>query len=77
MVLVEKSTRHLVEVLDLSALFNPCDTRVAARRLYGEEAQDPEPFRKADLDFPSGEALPRCWTDPHYRDDRIRRMPRP
>jgi hypothetical protein len=22
---------------------------------------------------PSGEDLPRCWTDPNYRDDDIRR----
>ena len=29
--------------------------------------QHPELFKKAELAFPSGEALPVCWTDPDYR----------
>lgn len=31
-----------------------------------EELQDPGPLHKGELFFPSGEALPRCWIDPHY-----------
>jgi hypothetical protein len=33
----------------------------------GEEMQDPAGFSKSELAFPSGEDLPRCWTDPAYR----------
>jgi hypothetical protein len=33
----------------------------------GEELQDSEAFAKAELLFPSGEALPRCWVDAGYR----------
>jgi len=34
----------------------------------GEEIQDPERIKKAELVFPSGEELPKCWIDIHYRD---------
>ena len=68
MYLKEKDAGHLVHVLDLQGLFDPHDQSVKCERHYGEEAQDAEQFQKAGLVFPSGEALPRCWTDPHYRD---------
>ncbi len=64
----QRSSGHLVEVLDLPGLFNPNHVEVLGRFHYGEEAQDPEKFSKADLVFLSDEALPRCWTDSHYRD---------
>ena len=32
-----------------------------------EELQDPAEVAKADLAFPSGEALPRCWVDSAYK----------
>jgi hypothetical protein len=35
--------------------------------------QDPEKFKKTDLCFLSGEALPRCWVDAHYRDEEMQR----
>ena len=54
----------LVEVLDPSALIDPFLQTVTARMLAGEELQDPHHFAKADLCFPSGEPLPRCWWDP-------------
>lgn len=73
MFLKEKSSPHLVEVLSLTDLFDPHHAELAGRYHYGEEAQDPEKFRKADLVFPSGEELPRCWTDPHYRDDEVKK----
>lgn len=57
----------LVEVLDVRALINPMQTRIAGRFHAGEELQDPATFRKAELIFPSGEALPRCWVDAAYR----------
>ncbi|MEN8176347.1 MAG: acetyltransferase, partial [Pseudomonadota bacterium] len=33
----------------------------------GEEMQEAESFAKARLAFPSDEPLPRCWTDPNYK----------
>jgi hypothetical protein len=73
MLLKQKSSGHLVEVLDTDCLFNLHEKRVPGRLHYGEEAQEPEAFAKDDLAFPSDEDLPRCWTDPHYRDRDIRR----
>jgi len=58
----------LVEILDMTALIDPFKAEVEGRFHAGEELQDPAPFRKAELEFPSGEPLPRCWIDPHYRD---------
>ena len=58
----------LVEVLDLKGLIDPFVRAVQARIHGGEELQDPHHFEKAELSFPSGEALPRCWVDSHYRD---------
>jgi hypothetical protein len=58
----------LVEVLDFKALVDPFATAVHARIHGGEELQDPHHFEKGELSFPSGEALPRCWLDSHYRD---------
>jgi hypothetical protein len=57
----------LVEVLNVKQLFNPFDSRVQARLHGGEEMQDPQEYAKAELFFPSGEALPRCWVDSHYQ----------
>ncbi|MEZ5525635.1 MAG: acetyltransferase [Pseudomonadales bacterium] len=68
MLLKQKSTGDLLEVTDLQNLFNLNHPAVIGRYQCGEEQQDPEPFQKSDLVFLSGEALPRCWTDPHYRD---------
>jgi hypothetical protein len=58
----------LVEVLDVKALVDPFAPTVHARIHGGEELQDPHHFEKGELSFPSGEALPRCWVDSHYRD---------
>lgn len=67
MLLAEQSTGHLIEIVDLAALFNPFEPRVTGCLHFGEEAQDPESFDKTRLKFPSGEPLPRCWTDANYR----------
>jgi hypothetical protein len=58
---------RLVEVLGLADLFNPNHAGLVGRYHAGEELQDPEKFAKRDLQFPSGETLPRCWLDSHYR----------
>ncbi len=68
MFLMQKNTEKLVEVLGLIDLFNPNHTMIVGRFHAGEELQDPEKFAKADVQFPSGEDLPRCWLDPHYRE---------
>lgn len=73
MFLKQQSSGHLVEVLSLNDLFNPLHAHLVGRYHYGEEVQDPEKFPKSDLAFPSGEALPRCWLDAHYRDDEVYR----
>ena len=56
----------LLEVLDLRQLFDPFQSEVQGRVHAGEELQDPAGYPKAELVFPSGEALPRCWLDAHY-----------
>ncbi len=72
MFLKQISTGDMVEVLSLNDLFNPNRADLVGRYTAGEELQDPEKFAKADLKFPSGEALPVCWTDVHYRDAALR-----
>ena len=73
MLLKQKSTGHMVEVLSLVDLINLNRTDIVGRYQEGEEQQDPQKFDKDDLLFLSGESLPRCWTDPHYRDHELRR----
>lgn len=57
----------MVEVLDLAALVDPCEKDVRGRFHAGEEMQEAREFSKTSLNFPSGESLPRCWTDKGYR----------
>jgi hypothetical protein len=67
MLLVHKATGSLVEVLTLPALFNPSESTIVGCDQCGQEAQDPDNFLKSELVFPSGEPLPVCWLNPHYR----------
>ena len=73
MLLKRRSDGHLLEVQDLQQLFSVFQEQVLVRDQVGEEAQEPEAVSKRELMFLSGEALPRCWTDPHYRDRELRR----
>jgi len=73
MFLKHKASGKLVEVLSLRDLFNPLHASLVGRYHAGEELQDPESFEKANLVFCSGEDLPKCWTDVHYRDDEVHR----
>lgn len=59
----------VVEVLDLRQLFDPFAAEVLGRLHAGEELQDPGPLPKAQLIFPSGEPLPRCWRDARFGSD--------
>ena len=56
-----------MEVLNLPQLFDPFATALRGRLHAGEELQEPDLFLKTDLLFPSGEPLPRCWLDPHFK----------
>jgi hypothetical protein len=67
MFLQHKPSGDLVEVLSVETLFDPCRSEIMGRFHCGEELQEPESFLKAEMAFPSGESLPRCWLDPHYR----------
>jgi hypothetical protein len=60
--------RSMVEVLDLPQLFDPFEAQVLGRLHAGEELQEPQPWPKAELRFPSGEALPGCWIHPPRRE---------
>jgi hypothetical protein len=68
MYLRHKPSNDLVEILDLTSLFDPFQNQLQGRFHAGEELQDPAPFAKTELVFPSGESLPRCWVDPQYRE---------
>lgn len=68
MFLKHKASGDMVEVLNTVALINPCEGQVSGRFHSGEEMPEPTDFAKSDLEFPSGEALPRCWVDSHYKD---------
>jgi hypothetical protein len=73
MFLKDKRNDDLVEVLTIKDLFDPFCDGLIGRYQRGEEPQDPETFNKSALAFPSGEALPRCWLDAHYRDNELQR----
>lgn len=73
MLLRQTSSGHMVEVLNLVDLINLNCDEVLGQYQEGEDVQDPQKFNKSDLNFLSGEPLPHCWTDPHYRDKEISR----
>ena len=58
----------LVEVIDLPDVINPNSPTIRARSHSGDVIQRPENFLKTELAVPSGESLPRCWVDGHYRE---------
>lgn len=59
---------NLVEITELSDMFDPCQGEVRGRIHAGEELQEIATFAKTGLAFPSGEAIPRCWLDRAYRE---------
>ena len=66
MFLQTKHDGSLLEVVNLKPLFDPFAKQLEGRLHAGEELQELELFAKAELLFPSGEPLPRCWLDPAY-----------
>lgn len=73
MYLMHKHNHDLVEILDVNRLFDPLKKTVRGCYHAGEEMQDAEAFDKHDLIFMSGEPLPQCWLDEHYRDKMVHR----
>ncbi len=73
MFLQEKLHHEMIEILSLSDLFDPFNKTLVGRYQHGEEVQDPEKFDKLNLQFLSGEDLPKCWLDAHYRDNELNR----
>ncbi|GAP95624.1 hypothetical protein [Leptolyngbya sp. NIES-2104] len=69
MLLQEKETGNLIEIIDVKLLIDPNEDKVPARDQAGQEEQDPEKYSKTSLVFPSGESLPRCWVDANYRNN--------
>ncbi len=68
MLLQDKRTGSLIEVVEIVDLINPAKDKISGCVQSGEEEQDKEPIAKATLVFPSGEDLPRCWVDANYRE---------
>ncbi|PCI25318.1 MAG: acetyltransferase [SAR324 cluster bacterium] len=66
-----KNSGALVDVLDASEMADPYHGTLLGCLQQGEDLPDPEPFKKADLCFLSGEPLPSCWVDAHYRDKEV------
>lgn len=73
MFLQTQNSGDRIEVIDLDELSDAFETKIRGRYQAGEEIQDVEVFDKSSLLFLSGEALPACWTDPHYRDKEFER----
>ena len=69
MLLKEKETGNLVEIIDVDALISPVRNEITGRIQAGEEEQNAETFGKDQLIFPSGEGLPRCWIDADYKNN--------
>ena len=73
MFLKNRTNGEMIDITDNSELTDVYQNTVTGRYQAGEELQEAETVNKADLVFLSGEELPRCWTDPHYRDDKFTR----
>ena len=63
-----KDSRDLVKIVDIQELLEPTIKTVHAQEQEGQEEQETDIYQKVELVFPSGEKLPRCWLDAHYRE---------
>ncbi len=68
MFLKHSQTGGLIEAIELNALFDPFVESIQARSQAGEDTMDVDSYEKSELLFPSGESLPLCWRDSHYRE---------
>jgi hypothetical protein len=67
MLLQEKESGDLIEILEVDDLISPAKNEVLGRNQAGQEEQEPAKFDKTKLVFPSGEVLPRCWIEENYK----------
>jgi hypothetical protein len=67
MFLKNTNNGDIAQVIELSELTDPNASSVTVRYHAGEEAGEPVSVDKSELTFPSGETLPKCWRDAHYR----------
>jgi hypothetical protein len=67
MFLKNTNNGDLAQVIELDRLTDPNSATVTVRYHAGEEVGDPVNAVKVELASPSGEALPKCWLDAHYR----------
>lgn len=74
MFLKETIHNEMIEVLMINDLFDPFCEHLIGRYQRGEDVQDTEKFSKSSLCFLSGEPLPNCWTNPHYREHKVHRI---
>ena len=63
-----KDSRDLVKIVDVQELFDPNIETVHAQDQQGQEEQETDIYKKEELVFPSGEKLPLCWLNAHYRE---------
>ncbi len=68
MFLKHVKTKDLVEAVDLNEVFDPFVENISVRTQAGEDTMDDGSYSKSELVFPSGEPLPLCWRDSHYRE---------
>ena len=68
MLLKSKKEDALIEIQEVNELIDPFKEEVMAQVQAGQNEQPPEPFKKSDLVFPSGEDLPQCWLDSNYKN---------
>jgi len=73
MILKQRTTGLPVEILDPKQLFSLFESELIGRYKAGNNLDFTNEFKKSDLIFTSGEELPLCWLDPHYRDDELKR----
>lgn len=67
MFLMHINTGDLIRIDELEQLIDPSSSRIKGRDQAGQEEQESDWYSKDELVFPSGEPLPRCWTDANYR----------
>ena len=69
MYLITKENGDLVEVLDISALVDPCRDEMPGRYPLSGGKQRAVVLKKTTLSFPSGGPLPECWLKPGHLDN--------
>ncbi|MTJ54254.1 acetyltransferase [Anabaena sp. UHCC 0253] len=63
-----KNSQDLVKIVNIQELLDPNSEIVHGQDQEGQEEQETDIYQKEELVFPSGEKLPRCWLDAHYRE---------